>query len=629
MLNNKVTDGVMHTRRGFVSSMVAAAALAGSGAVDALAQEGGPADGDDGERAVYVGRGEGRRGDIVVSVTLRGKSIESIEIVKHHESFFISYPAINSIPAQIVAGQSLDVDVVSGSTMTSTGIVAAVADALAQAGLTAADLPQTGKGVSFVAQRPIDDIDVVVVGAGVAGLSAAARCLQNGLRTVLVEESQHVGGSVCVSDGNIQGAGSTMQQIQGTSDSADLFYEWLTQGVDEVPYPETTRMFADMNGEVVDWLDQECQLDFGNRQGDGGIYQATQNANVLRTFHMTPGGEAFPIAMMDVIVPYIQRGAASIVLGCRVTGIVKDGGAVSGVRVTYKNGVEAEFSCHAVVCATGGFAHDAERMGLPAYTSAAPSTASGHGWGLLEAAGAQMIAGAGNSGSGAMYCVPDMGLDARYKINAALPGVIWVNDDGVRFANEDESAKAGSATAECPGGESYLLFSEAQRNPFVRPLVLTSYNDGQLTPGQGWRLVDAWAEKGLCAWMGQDARSLAEAMGIDSEALEETLAGYNIAVDAGEDGEFGRAPETMQRLEGVLYAIKGVPAKLLTNDGARINADAQVLDADDEPIPGLYAAGEAVSSRQVAPGNSSSCYLNLGATLGYQAAQHIARVYLA
>ena len=163
----------------------------------------------------------------------------------------------------------------------------------------------------------------------------------------------------------------------------------------------------------------------------------------------------------------------------------------------------------------------------------------------------------------------------------------------------------------------------------MRPVLQTSYNDGQLTPVQGWNLVDAWAERGMVAWKAETAAELAEAAGIDADALAATIEAYNGYVAAGEDADFGRDPATMLALEGTLYAIMSYPAKLLTNNGCRVDVDARVLDVDGEPIPGLYAGGEATSTNQFGPGYFSSCFLNLGATLGYQAANHIADEYLA
>lgn len=563
-----------------------------------------------------TGSAPGRMGTIMVKVDIAGTSITAIEIIKQHETPMIANSALSRIPELIIRNQSVDVDAVTGATITSFGIKNAVQDALDQAGIDASDLANTGSDNGIRVETPIE-ADLAVVGGGLAGLTAAARALQNGRSVVLFEETAHLGGSCCVSDGWLTGADTIMERAEGIEDSPEKFYAFLTQGTDDpaiVPYPEVTRAYANTSGELMDWLDTYANVDFGDRKGGYGLYVPP---DLPRIYGVNNGGGMLAMALLELIQDGIAEGRASAILEARATSILKDeSGAVAGLEITYNEGTVREYPFKAVVLATGGYTHNQEMMPYANCGACSPSTASGHGWELAENAGARMYPReiyAPYAGG-----IPSSGFEMRYQANLSLPGNIWINQEGARMANEDVPLLAKPAWGAASDNIGFVVFSDAQLIDGLRPIVLTSYLEGELTPWQSVELLNELIEEGNCAWKSDTAEELAAAAGIDASALAATVASYNDACSQGVDAEFGR--KNLQKLEGALYAIKTVPYQLQGTGGACINPDANVIDADGNAIPGLYAGGEAIGMRQACAGSQGGCGLGNAATWGYIAA---------
>lgn len=605
------------TRRGFLTGAVAVGAASAlgfagcaPGATSAASAESSPAD-----VRTYTGSGAGRMGDIMVKVGIADNVIASVEVIKQHETPMIANSALSRIPQLVVRNQSLDIDAVTGATITSFGLKEAIGNALSQAGLSEKDLAKTGKDDGIKAEEPIE-ADIAVVGGGLTGLVAAARALQNGKRVALFEETAHLGGSSCVSDGWITGADTIMERAEGIEDSADQFYAFLTQGSEDpaiVPYPEITRTYAETSGPLMDWLDTYVNVDFGERKGGYGLYTPPDQP---RIYGVNNGGGSMDMALIELIQSGIREGNASVVLEARATNILKDDGAVSGLEITYADGTVKEFPFKAVIMGTGGYSHNQDMMPYANCGTCSPSTASGHGWELAENAGACMLP----PSIYAPYAggIPNAGFEMRYQANLKFPGAIWMGLEGARMANEDVPLLAKGAWGKASDNVGYVVFSDAQRVEGLRPIVLTSYLEGELTPWQSAELLDSLVDEGKVAWKADSAVELARAAGIDEAAFAQTIETYNGYCDAGNDADFGRTG--LQKLEGALYALKTVPYQLQCTGGIRVNADANVLDASEQPIPGLYAGGEAIGMRQSSAGGQGGCGLGNAATWGYIAA---------
>lgn len=609
------------TRRGFLASAAALGAasafsLAGCAPESSKSPSEPTSNGNASKVAVYTGSGTGRMGDIMVKVGIADTAITSIEVVKQHETPLIANSALSRIPELVIRNQSLDIDAVTGATITSFGLKEAIENALAQAGLSENDLAKTGADKGLHAEDPID-ADIAVVGGGLTGLTATARALQNGKKVVLFEETAHLGGSSCVSDGWITGADTIMERAEGTQDSVEQFYAFLSKGGNDpavIPFPDITRKYVETSGPLMDWLDTYVNVDFGDRKGGYGLYVAPDQP---RIYGVNNGGGTLDMALIELIQEGIEKGNASVILEARATSILKDeSGAVSGLEITYADGTVKEFPFKAVVLGTGGYSHNEDMMPYVNCGSCSPSTASGHGWELAEGAGAQML-------PPTIYApyaggIPNAGFEMRYQANLKFPGIIWINQEGTRMANEDVPLLAKGAWGAASDNIGYVVFSEAQRIEGLRPIVLTSYLEGEITPWQSADLLDKLIDEGKVAWKATSAEELGKAAGIDAATFARTIESYNVYCDEGTDPDFGR--KGMQKLEGALYAIKTIPYQLQCEGGARVNVEANVLDADDKPILGLYAGGEAIGMRQSSAGGQGGCGLGNAATWGYIAA---------
>ena len=190
---------------------------------------------------VYEGTGAGLNGQIKVSVTVSGGKITEVKVLEHSETAGISDPAIEKIPAAIVEAQSADVDIVSGATFTSKGIIDAVKNAL-------------NPDAAEEAGMPFEQPDILVIGAGMAGLATAARAAELGLNVLVVDQAATYGGSANVAGGTLLGTCTRMQKEAGIEDDPDLcFADFVRLGGAGNFNEEIAREFAEISGEAVDW----------------------------------------------------------------------------------------------------------------------------------------------------------------------------------------------------------------------------------------------------------------------------------------------------------------------------------------------------------------------------------------
>ncbi len=178
----------------------------------------------------YEASAQGMGGDVTVKVVVTGDAIESVTVTSHNETVGISDPAIEKIPAQIVEAQGLKIDAVSGATVTSNAILTAAAEALAQAGADVDALKEIGLAKERKEDEKLET-DVVVVGGGMAGLSASISAAESGADVILVEKMASLGGASITCGGELLAAGTDMQKEQGIEDSPQALAEyWIEKG---------------------------------------------------------------------------------------------------------------------------------------------------------------------------------------------------------------------------------------------------------------------------------------------------------------------------------------------------------------------------------------------------------------
>ncbi len=434
------------------------------------------------------------------------------------------------------------------------------------------------------------DYDVVVVGSGAGGLSAAVEAAEAGASVLLAESEGKVGGSSALSGGRVMAAATSVQRRRGIEDSpADLWHEYLLFNQYKVS-PSLARRLAFDSGPTIEWL-----IGLGQEFSDELIYSSEER---VPRGHSAVGRGA---GIVDVLGSQVAKlsGSIDIALGNRVDRIVKEGGRVTGVAV----GDDA-VSAGAVVLTTGGFGAN---PGL--WPDHLPSTAaSGASAYYIGAPGARGDAlafaaqvGAGIVGHDRALLLPSPDFNPGDREVYFPSWLILVNREGRRVVDETTSY-AILSTACRQWGPLFAVFDDAAKRAAV---LRASYQnilvgDGEdkhppvdASPNFNNDTLDAMVKSGKVK-SGETIAELAYRIGVDQGGLAATINRYNTAVKEGEDAEFFRKPRGMRAITTAPYYATEIRLRVigLTSKGPSIDADARVLDRGGEPIPGLFAGGE-------------------------------------
>lgn len=535
---------------------------------------------------VYEGTGAGLNGAIKVSVTVSGGKITDVTVVEHSETAGISDPAIAQIPAAIVEAQSADVDIVSGATYTSKGIIEAVKNAL-------------NPDAAEEATMPFEQADVLVIGAGMAGLTTAARAAELGLNVLIVDQAATYGGSANVAGGTLLGVNTRMQAEAGIEDDPDLcFADFVRLGGAGTFNEEIAREFAEISGEAVDWLD-DLGADFGDRVPYYGVYQPL---NVARNYSGKGGARAFVVALYAELEKYFSTNAY-MMLNTYVTGLVtNDEGAVIGAKARLADGTETTLLAPATVVCTGGYGGSEEllnKYNFENVLSTSPVCVTGDGYAWLEELGAPLT----NMDFCTAYAggIPTSDDFRSFGYFNATNGALWINTDGERMANETgaDSHVKSETWANAPHNIVYTVFSSEMLIPDAKVFSTGAWGSvkEEFDP-----YMESLIEKGL-AWKADTVEELAEKVGLPVDTFAATIAAYNDGCANGND-PFGRTTQEVAMANGPFYAVKTVPYVMITCGGPMMTKDCEVLNSDGLVIEGVYIAGEIVGMANVGGLNS-------------------------
>ena len=550
----------------------------------------------------YTGSAEGFHGPVAVSVTLSESKITSIEVTDSIETRFISDNAIKELPQDIIDNQSVLVDSYSGCTISSNALKNAVKNALTEAGVL--DLFQNEVAKEESSDENLDT-DVVVVGGGMAGLASSITAAENGSKVILVEKLDRVGGSTVESGGILYATGSSVNKdLDNDVDALVNYWQERAEGhADE----NMLKIAAEGSAVSVDKL-QEWGVLFSNKVGTAGtssaqraLYASNENAN----------GEATD--GVDFIVPLLNTAkekGVQILTGVKAEELIVEDNVVSGITAksdTKNYTIQAK----SVILATGGYDLSNEMM-----KEHSP-----------ELAGTFAISSPGNTGDG-IEMAEKVGAATNYyggvigfKIIDPTKhyiegsnllgwlGLLGVTDNGTRFGNE---------AADYPIFCTELINAEKEgANKFF--LIFDSASELNVSLG----------EEAIAKSLGYKADTLEElgdVAGINSANLIDTVEKYNETFASGEADEFGKQISASVE-NGPFYAIEIKPATLGTIGGLLISENAEVLDAEDNPIANLYAAGEVANSQffykeYPASGSSISITTTFGRIAGQSASEN-------
>lgn len=430
--------------------------------------------------------------------------------------------------------------------------------------------------------------DLIVVGAGAAGFGAATEAARRGARVIVVEAAPEVGGTARTAGAGTCIAGSPLQAREGIDDSPDrALVDWLAWGGPSADEEWARRYLEASVREVYHRLAAMGVEWFGVRQPEG---------NSVPRWHRARGGGLAVMRALEEAARTLP--SISWHVGTRVRELVVAGGTVVGVVTDGPDG-PVEYGARSVVMATGGFANSAELVRQHATAAAGAERvllgggpgALGEGHSMLDGVSARFV----NLDAVWMYpyATPDH-RDPKGKRGLALRGLdgdLWVGTDGRRFHNEvlRGGATGTAALLRQPGATCWSIIDARIASRFT--IADPFYRQG-LEPVAG-RLQQLLTDSPYVA-SARSIRGLAASAGIDGANLEQEVRESNAAIAAGETTDVLGKP--LARLEPLVeppfYAIQFFPMARKNLGGVRTNLECQVLDVRDEPIPGLFAAGE-------------------------------------
>ena len=534
----------------------------------------------------YTGEGKGRNGTITVEVTVKAGKLDAVKVVKHTETVGISDAAVADFPKAIVAAQSTAVDAVAGATMTSEGIRAAVAQAIQKAGGDPAQFATAVVKKKAAKKLVKENADIVVVGAGGSGISAAVKAETLGANVILIEKMPVIGGATALNAGTLIATGSKYQRevMKETKDSPELAYKDIFTVGKNRNDPVLVKMVTERVGGVVDWLIYDMKIPYGpaatqypdhsaNRQL-GVTGRSVNYLNLMREKFLGMGGK--------------------LMLQTRAQELIRDdAGKVVGVRATDKDGNTVELTSKAVILASGGYG--AVKSMLPKemsnYVFYGLDSETGDGYKMATAIGAGTI----NLDLVKMYpqgveTVPGHGLAATASSTDTMKksGAIYVNKLGQRYV--DENAALGVLTDKTvaqPDHIAYIVMDAKAWKEYVRKSL-----EDKLVPNE--ETLMTWTKivnngRPVMA-VSDNLADAAKTMGVDAEGLAKTVAHWNDMVKAGKDTDFNRKI-TGGLGEGPYYIVEQKVRYQTTLGGLKADADLRILDKAGKPIPGLFGAG--------------------------------------
>lgn len=597
----------------------------------------------------YTGEafGHDKENPVKVTLTIKDKTITKVEVDASHETNGIGSKAAETMPGAIVAANSLEVDGVSGATQTSKAIIEAATAALKQAGLEPSDL--VSKNTSTTKAKDIEEtVDVVVVGAGGAGMTAAITATDAGKKVIVVESQPIAGGNSVRSTGGMNAAKTPYQDKnefkeaagvektlataaekyadnatitalaatvksqwdayqanpQGYFDSVELMELDTLIGGKGKNNPELVKALAENSAAAIEWL-ASIGAEVKNVGAFGG-------ASVKR-IHRPVNADGKVTAVGAYIVPILEKNLqdrnVQFLFDTTANEIIMKDGKAVGIKATGKDGNKVTINAKSVVIATGGFGANAEMVEkykpeLKGFATTNAEGAQGQGIDMATAVGAATV------DMDQIQIHPTVHIEEdgnAHLITEGLrgDGAILVNAEGKRFYDEVSTRdKVSAAIIAQPEKSAWLVVDQSMVD---KSAVIAGYIKS------GYTVTGATYEE------------LAKAMGVDETTFVSTMNTWNQAVEAKSDAEFNRTSFANPLTAAPYYAIKITPAVHHTMGGIVINPKAEVLNEKGEAISGLFAAGEVTGGVHGANrlgGNAVADFTVFGRIAGQSAADN-------
>lgn len=567
---------------------------------------------DAGVSGDFTGTAKGFGGDVSVTLTLTDGAITGCTAEGKDETQGVGSEAIAQMPGKIAESGSIAVDGVSGATATSTAIKEAAAAALTAAGLNPDDY-KTAVENDATAEDSTVDADVVVVGAGGAGMTAAITAAAEGKSVVVLESQSMVGGNSVRATGGMNAAKTVYQDENEFGESAGVektlktaaekyadnetitalaktvSEQWAAYQANPTGYfdsvelmeldtmiggkgindPELVETLCANSADAIDWLD-EHGITLHNVSSFGG-------ASVKR-IHRPVNAEGKTVSVGSYMIPLLQenceKAGVKMMLDTTATEILTDAnGAAVGVKATGASGETVTVNAKAVVLATGGFGANLDMVvkykpELKGFMTTNAPGIQGQGIEMAQAIGAATV------DMDQIQIHPTVEANTAALITEGLrgDGAILINEEGKRFIDEVGTRDVVSAAEIAQTGSySWLVVDQAMADASS--------------------VIQGYIKKGYTV-TGATYEELGKAMGVDAAAFAETMEKWNGYVEAKNDPDFSRTSFANPLNTAPYYAVKVTAGVHHTMGGLKINANTEVLNEKGEVIPGLFAAGE-------------------------------------
>ncbi|MCG7408968.1 flavocytochrome c [Paenibacillus sp. ACRRX] len=457
---------------------------------------------------------------------------------------------------------------------------------------------------SLATYTPLDQLkesyDVVIVGAGGAGMTAALEVKAAGLSPVILEKMQVAGGNTSKASSGMNASETKFQKEQNITDTNDLFYDETLKGGHLTNNKDMLRYFVDHSAAAIDWLDSNG-IRLNNITITGGMSK--------KRTHRPEDGSAVGKYLVSGLIKKVQEQGIPLFVNANVQEVTSKDGKATGVKVDFSQANKNKtIAAKSVVITAGGFGANMElikkvRPDLEGYVTTNQEGSTGDGIKMVEHMGGTTV------DMDQIQVHPTVQQENSYLIGEVVrgEGAILVSNEGKRFVNEMGARDSVTAAInKLPEKNAYLIFDSGVKSRA--------------------KAIDYYEKMGFVK-QADTIKGLAEIIRVPAAPLQKTLEGWNTAVKSKKDDTFNRKTGMEHELSGTpYYAIKIGPGIHYTMGGVKINTNTEVLDKDGKPIPALFAAGEVTGGlhgENRIGGNSIAEIIIFGRQAGMKSAQYV------
>ena len=564
----------------------------------------------------YTSSQAGKNGPVEVTVVFSDSAIKSVEVGAHYETPGISDAPIKRLPAQIVEEQTLAVDSVAGASYTSKAILAAVEDCVVQAGGDLAALKNTSGEEKEVATEEMTT-DIVIVGAGAAGLTAAISATDKGADVIVIEKGINAGVSNGSRAGGPIAVGTKVQKAEGEDLTLETLFTHMQAYGNSTINDSLLKKSLAMTGRTIDYL-QDLGMSVYLRRDSYGM-----------GFRARHGFKERGMDRMQFLVDRIEENGGKVINETAGQSLIVDAsGAVTGVNAVKSNGDKLIIHAKAVLLATGGYLGSEEKIhdkfGNINIVPLGNTLSVGDGIDMALAAGGLESRNWGivaNEFSAANKKAGSWSFKCNENLRFGIYGGLLVNKEGNRFFSEEIMASKPLAGAEATLRQKkyYAVMDDAYYQSVISKGIFATLGSPEEWIAGARNLSsaapDSIAHKKILdqaeaqlpeaieqgwAFKADTIEELADHFGLDK--LSATVDAYNDMCAAGKDDQFYKASYFLTPVsEGPFYAFEYEPSAWCTLGGVIVDDSLRVVDDSAEPIPGLYAAGLDAGSLYSAP----------------------------